>query len=62
MRIVMLSVERVDIGTEGMNYRLRIDRLATLVWDMNADPACRARSNDRGQIGDGFHAAGNASW
>ena len=33
-RIVALLVERVDIGTEGMNVRLRMDGLAALAREM----------------------------
>jgi DNA invertase Pin-like site-specific DNA recombinase len=36
-RIVALLVERVDIGTEGMNVRLRMDGLAALAREMTPD-------------------------
>lgn len=36
-RIVGLLVERVDIGMEGLNLRLRVDGLAGLASEMNAD-------------------------
>ena len=36
-RIVALLVERVDIGTEGMNVRLRMDGLAALAREMTTD-------------------------
>ena len=36
-RIVALLVARVDIGTEGLNLRLRIDGLAGLAREMSAD-------------------------
>ena len=36
-RIVALLVERVDIGTEGMNVRLRMDGLASLAHEMNTN-------------------------
>ena len=36
-RIVTLLVERVDIGTDCLNVRLRMDGLAGLVRDMSAD-------------------------
>jgi DNA invertase Pin-like site-specific DNA recombinase len=36
-RIVHLLVERVDIGTAGLNVRLRIDGLAALAREMTAD-------------------------
>jgi hypothetical protein len=36
-RIVGLLVERVDIGTDGMNVRLRTDGLAALVREMSPD-------------------------
>jgi hypothetical protein len=36
-RIVQLLVERVDIGTKGLNVRLRIDGLAALAREMTAD-------------------------
>jgi site-specific DNA recombinase len=36
-RIVALLVERVDVGTEGMNVRLRMDGLAALVREMISD-------------------------
>jgi len=36
-RIVALLVERVDIGTEGMNVRLRMDGLAELAREMAID-------------------------
>jgi hypothetical protein len=35
-RIVTLLVERVDIGTDGLNFRLRMDGLAGLVREMRA--------------------------
>ena len=35
--IVQLLVERVDIGTAGLNVRLRIDGLAALASEMTAD-------------------------
>jgi len=34
---VTLLVERVDIGTDCLNVRLRMDGLAGLVRDMSAD-------------------------
>ena len=33
-RIVALLVERVDIGTDGLNVRLRVDGLSGLVREM----------------------------
>ena len=36
-RIVTLLVERVDIGTEGLNVRLRMDGLTGLASEMIAD-------------------------
>lgn len=36
-RIVTLLVERVDIGTDGLNVRLRMDGLAGLVREMRAE-------------------------
>jgi hypothetical protein len=36
-RIVALLVERVDIGAEGMNVRLRMDGLAALAREITAD-------------------------
>jgi len=36
-RIIQLLVERVDIGTAGLNVRLRIDGLAALVREMTTD-------------------------
>ena len=36
-RIVALLVERVDIGTEGMNVRLRMDGLAALARELTTD-------------------------
>ncbi len=36
-RIVALLVERVDIGIDGLNIRLRMDGLATLARDMKTD-------------------------
>ena len=36
-RIVALLVERVDIGTDGMNVRLRMDGLAALACEMTPD-------------------------
>ncbi len=36
-RIVALLVERVDIGTEGMNVRLRMDGLAGLAREMRTE-------------------------
>ena len=36
-RIVALLVERVEIGPEGMNVRLRMDGLAGLAREMTAD-------------------------
>lgn len=33
-RIVQLLIKRVDIGTEGLNLRLRIDGLAALAREM----------------------------
>ena len=36
-RIVALLVERVDIGTDGMNVRLRMDGLAALAHEMTTD-------------------------
>ncbi|TNE55009.1 MAG: recombinase family protein, partial [Sphingomonadales bacterium] len=35
-RIVALLVERVDIGTDGLNVRLRIDGLGDLAREMQA--------------------------
>ena len=35
-RIVALLVERVDIGTDGLNVRLRTDQLAALAREMSA--------------------------
>ena len=35
-RIVALLVERVDIGTEGLNVRLRVDGLGSLAREMMA--------------------------
>jgi len=36
-RIVALLVERVDIGTDGLNVRLRMDGLAALAREMNTN-------------------------
>ena len=36
-RIVALLIERVDIATDGMNVRLRMDGLAGLVHEMATD-------------------------
>ncbi len=36
-RILALLVERVDIGTDGLNLRLRIDGLDGLAREMRAD-------------------------
>ena len=36
-RIVALLVERVDIGTDGLNVRLRMDGLGGLTREMLAD-------------------------
>ena len=36
-RIVALLVERIDIGTDGMNVRLRMDGLAALACEMTPD-------------------------
>ena len=36
-RIVTLLVERVEIGTEGLNVRLRMDGLAGLAREMTTD-------------------------
>ncbi|MCV2447494.1 recombinase family protein, partial [Paracoccus sp. DMF] len=36
-RIVGLLVERVEIGTEGLNVRLRMDGLATLAREITTD-------------------------
>ena len=36
-RIVQLLVDRVDIGTEGLNVRLRVDGLTGLTREMTAD-------------------------
>jgi hypothetical protein len=36
-RIATLLIERIDIGTEGMNVRLRMDGLAGLAREMMAD-------------------------
>ena len=36
-RIVALLVERVDIGTDGLNVRLRVDGLGSLAREMLAD-------------------------
>jgi site-specific DNA recombinase len=36
-RILQLLVERVDIGTAGLNVRLRIDGLAALAREMTTD-------------------------
>ncbi|MBP0440183.1 recombinase family protein [Tianweitania sediminis] len=36
-RIVALLVERVDIGTEGLNVRLRVDGLGSLAREMQGD-------------------------
>ena len=41
-RIVQLLVERIDIGTEGLNVRLRIDGLAGLAREMTADRGAAA--------------------
>ena len=38
-RIVTLLVERVDIGTDGLNVRLRMDGLAGLAREMRAEVA-----------------------
>jgi len=35
-RIVALLVERVDIGTDGLNVRLRVDGLGNLAREMIA--------------------------
>ena len=36
-RIVALLAERVDIGTDGLNVRLRVDGLASLAREILAD-------------------------
>jgi len=36
-RIVQLLVERIDIGTDGLNVRLRMDGLTGLAREMMAD-------------------------
>jgi hypothetical protein len=36
-RIVTLLVERVDIGTQGLNVRLRMDGLTALAREMRAE-------------------------
>ena len=36
-RIVTLLVERVNIGTDGLNVRLRMDGLAALAREMSAE-------------------------
>ena len=41
-RIVSLLVERVDIGTEGLSVRLRMDGLVGLASDMIADVGAAA--------------------
>ncbi len=41
-RIVALLVERVDIGTGGMNVRLRMDGLAALAREMRTDEMGKA--------------------
>ena len=38
-RIVALLVERVDIGTDGLNVRLRMDGLAGLARELRAKEA-----------------------
>ncbi len=41
-RIVALLVERVDIGTDGLNVRLRTDGLAALAREMTAEVGAAA--------------------
>jgi len=41
-RIAALLVERIDIGTDGLNVRLRMDGLTGLAHEMMADPGARA--------------------
>ena len=41
-RIVALLVERVDIGTDGLNVRLRTDGLAALAREMRAEVGAAA--------------------
>jgi hypothetical protein len=36
-RIVTLLVERIDIGTDGLNVRLRLDGLTGLAREITAD-------------------------
>ena len=37
-RIVALAVERVDIGTDAINVRMRIDGLAELAHELTVSP------------------------
>ena len=41
-RIAALLVERIDIGTDGLNVRLRMDGLIGLAQEMMADPGTAA--------------------
>ena len=41
-RIVVLLVERVDIGTDGLNVRLRTDGLAALAREFSAEVGAAA--------------------
>jgi aconitase A len=41
-RIVALLVERIDIGTDGLNVRLRMDGLKGLAREMTADVGAAA--------------------
>ena len=41
-RIVALLVERVDIGTDGLNVRLRTDGLAAMAREMGAEVGAAA--------------------
>jgi hypothetical protein len=41
-RIVTLLLERVDIGTDGLNVRLRTDGLAALAREMSAEVGAAA--------------------
>ena len=43
-RIVRLLVDRVDVGADGADVRLRLDGLASLVRDLAARPADAERA------------------
>ena len=43
-RIVRLLIDRVEVGTDGADVRLRLDGLASLVRDLDVGPAASARA------------------